>query len=271
MNERDPYNRTRQQGGYNAPRQSEQWQAEPPRQAGAPQQQREQRPSYDDYVREREHAVSSTGEQAYHQPLETSPGDYPARHSPHSYDASYGNAYSSFTSEDYGGRDLYRGMGAGGFYGAGYGMAPSFGTDYMDRHRHERDYDDWRSYGHRRGFLDRARDEVASWFGDEDASRRRDMDHTGRGPSDYVRSDERIREDVNDRLTLDPRIDATNVSVSVSSCEVTLNGTVQDRWAKRRAEDAADRVAGVKHVQNNLRVADAGALSAGKSTGKKTG
>jgi hypothetical protein len=65
---------------------------------------------------------------------------------------------------------------------------------------------DYRSDNNDRGFLDRAGDEVASWFGDEDAARRRDMDarHYGRGPKNYTRSDERISEDVNERLTDDP-------------------------------------------------------------------
>ncbi|HEY0596126.1 SWFGD domain-containing protein, partial [Sphingopyxis sp.] len=52
-----------------------------------------------------------------------------------------------------------------------------------------------------RGFFERAGDEVLSWFGDEEAQRRRERDHRGRGPTDYIRSDDRIREDVNDRLT----------------------------------------------------------------------
>jgi hypothetical protein len=35
---------------------------------------------------------------------------------------------------------------------------------------------------------------------------------------------------------------------------VTLSGTVRDRNEKRRAEDIAESVQGVSHVQNNLRV-----------------
>ena len=35
---------------------------------------------------------------------------------------------------------------------------------------------------------------------------------------------------------------------------VTLDGTVSTRLQKRRAEDCAEDVSGVKHVQNNLRV-----------------
>ncbi len=78
--------------------------------------------------------------------------------------------------------------------------------------------------------------------------------HRGRGPKGYTRSDDRICEDVNDRLSDDPFVDASEIEVSVSSCEVTLTGTVDSRDAKRRAEDIAEQVSGVKHVQNNLRV-----------------
>jgi hypothetical protein len=78
--------------------------------------------------------------------------------------------------------------------------------------------------------------------------------HRGRGPKNYTRSDDRIREDVNDRLTDDPHIDASEIDVKVTSCEVTLTGTVDSREAKRRAEDCVESVSGVKNVQNNLRV-----------------
>lgn len=143
-------------------------------------------------------------------------------------------------------------------YGAGYerqyrgDFAPRGGQDYGDRGSGYRG----RGGSHERGFMERAGDEIASWFGDEEAERRREMDagHRGRGPKNYTRSDERIREDVNDRLSDDPHIDASDIEVSVSSCEVTLDGTVTERFAKRHAEDIAEMVSGVKHVQNNLRV-----------------
>jgi len=79
-------------------------------------------------------------------------------------------------------------------------------------------------------------------------------EHRGRGPKNYTRSDDRIREDVNDRLSDDAWLDATEIEVTVSVCEVTLNGTVNSRDDRRRAEDLAEQVSGVKHVQNNLRV-----------------
>lgn len=114
-----------------------------------------------------------------------------------------------------------------------------------------------------RSWWNRTQDEVSSWFGDEDARRRREWDerqadlkaeHRGHGPKGYRRSDSRIEEDVNDRLTDDPYIDASDIQVSVKDNEVTLSGTILRRQDKRRAEDLAELVSGVTHVQNNLRV-----------------
>jgi len=76
----------------------------------------------------------------------------------------------------------------------------------------------------------------------------------GRGPKGYRRSDERIREDVNDRLGDDYYIDASDIEVMVSNTEVTLTGTVPTRNDKRRAEDIAESVSGVTNVENRLRV-----------------
>jgi hypothetical protein len=50
--------------------------------------------------------------------------------------------------------------------------------------------------------------------------------------------------------------------VEVSGREVTLSGQVDSRMAKRRAEDIAESVSGVTHVQNNLRVRSSGEGSA---------
>jgi hypothetical protein len=77
---------------------------------------------------------------------------------------------------------------------------------------------------------------------------------SGRGPRGYQRSDERIREDVCDRLTQHGQIDAGEVDIQVSDCEVTLTGSVNSREAKRMAEDTAESVAGVREVHNQLRV-----------------
>lgn len=78
--------------------------------------------------------------------------------------------------------------------------------------------------------------------------------HTGRGPKNWQRSDDRIREEVNERLTDHPEIDATEIDVQVKNGEVTLTGTVDERRAKRLAEDIAEEISGVKEVHNQLRV-----------------
>lgn len=71
----------------------------------------------------------------------------------------------------------------------------------------------------------------------------------------WQRSDERIREDVCGYLSAHPGIDTTDMEVNVSDAEVTLEGTVDDRFEKRMAEDLAEAVSGVRDVHNRLRVA----------------
>ena len=78
--------------------------------------------------------------------------------------------------------------------------------------------------------------------------------YSGRGPKGYKRSDDRIREDVSDRLMDDHRVDASDITVEVKDGEVTLTGTVSDREQKRCAEELVERVNGVKDVNVNLRV-----------------
>ena len=76
----------------------------------------------------------------------------------------------------------------------------------------------------------------------------------GYGGEGWERSDERIREDVCDRLAQHGYVDASDIDVRVSDCEVTLEGSVRERQEKRIAEDVAERVAGVRDVHNLLRV-----------------
>ena len=78
--------------------------------------------------------------------------------------------------------------------------------------------------------------------------------HVGKGPKGWQRSDERIREDVNEALTRHPGIDASEIEVRVQGGEVTLTGTVTDRQTKRQAEEVVERVFGAKDVQNQIRV-----------------
>jgi hypothetical protein len=84
-------------------------------------------------------------------------------------------------------------------------------------------------------------------------------DHAGKGPRNYRRSDRRIAEDVSDLLTDDNFLDASNIEVAVDAGEVLLQGTVDSRADKRRAEDLALSVKGVADVRNSLRLEDGNA------------
>ena len=114
--------------------------------------------------------------------------------------------------------------------------------------------EDDRGHSGGRNFLERATDKLSSWFGYDEDQRRASGGHRGRGPQGYKRSDERITEEVHERLTDDPWLDASHIQVAVSGGEVTLTGTVEDREAKHRAERIVEDLSGVHHVQNNLRV-----------------
>lgn len=76
--------------------------------------------------------------------------------------------------------------------------------------------------------------------------------YAGRGPRSYERSRERILEDVNEALTRDPDLDATDIEVEVEDGEVTLRGSVKTREDRRHAEDVAAAVAGVRDVHNRI-------------------
>ncbi|MBM0106032.1 BON domain-containing protein [Steroidobacter sp. S1-65] len=76
----------------------------------------------------------------------------------------------------------------------------------------------------------------------------------GKGPKGYTRSDQRLIELICDRLTDDPHIDASEISVEVRNGEATLTGSVRDRQAKWRAEDLVESCSGVSAVHNRLRV-----------------
>ncbi|HEX6623024.1 MAG TPA: BON domain-containing protein, partial [Pyrinomonadaceae bacterium] len=191
------------------------------------------------------------------------------------YDRGYESGYEGEDDRDYG-RDAERDRARGTQTDYGRTSSRFFGRgggEYEGRYARGYDEDDDEERGARRydddderregrggrGWLDRVSDEVASWFGDREAVRRRRLDEKrarrrGRGPKGYRRSDARIGEDINDRLSDQDYLDASEVVVVVNGGEVTLDGTVETRYDKRLAEDIAESVYGVTHVQNNLRV-----------------
>lgn len=176
-------------------------------------------------------------------------------------------------SQDFGERGYDRGFNQG--YGQHYGREydqdrgrQSFGRDYnQDRWRsggqgyggesyssqnygREYDQDRWRSGGQNYG--GESYSMPASWSYTEVWLIPGPF--TGRGPKGYQRSDDRMREDLCDRLSQHGQIDAGDIDVQVKDGEVTLSGTVDNRAAKRMAEDVAESVQGVREVHNQLRV-----------------
>ncbi|HET9344876.1 MAG TPA: BON domain-containing protein [Candidatus Limnocylindrales bacterium] len=107
----------------------------------------------------------------------------------------------------------------------------------------------------------------AAWTGRQGTQQpsRTGRGYAGLGPKGYQRSDQRIQEEISDRLMADDRIDASDIEVQVTDGEVTLSGRVDDRAAKRRAEDLAESVMGVRDVMNQVRVTTAQGSPKGSS------
>lgn len=118
---------------------------------------------------------------------------------------------------------------------------------------------DWARDPHRGFGGDYARDGGWSGGGRADDFVREEplpRSYRGRGPKNWRRDDEQIRELVNERLTDDHDVDATDIDVVVADAEVTLQGAVRSRMEKRIADDIAWSVAGVHDVHNRLRIED---------------
>jgi hypothetical protein len=77
--------------------------------------------------------------------------------------------------------------------------------------------------------------------------------YRGLGPKGYTRSDERLTEEICERLTEHPRIDASDIDVQVNQGEVTLTGNVRDRTTKWQVEDLVMSCRGARDVHNHLR------------------
>ena len=188
----------------------------------------------------------------------------------------FGRYYGRFgRMEGVGSAAGYSGMGgpgwtAGGFGDPGYGTSGFGSSDYGTSRSagyHTRPSSEpmpmsreggrgWQEPDYSRAGYGRP---AERWDGDSRASYERSNigPYAGRGPRGYQRSDERIREEVSERLTDDDRIDASGIEVAVAGGEVTLTGTVESRRMKRHAEDLAESVRGVRDVHNQLRVGEA--------------
>ncbi|HKP80026.1 MAG TPA: BON domain-containing protein, partial [Phenylobacterium sp.] len=190
-------------------------------------------------------------------------GAAPGRYETGRYDTE-GRRFGSYEADQRWAREMRRPVsgGTGGYdYERGYGDA---GREYRDRYQSHDRGREMEERAHDAGdFFRRTGRKISNWFSDvagegaygEDRQRYEEFRGArGRGPKGYQRSDERISEEVHQRLTDDPWLDATEINCSVSGGEVTLSGTVDSREAKHRAERIVEDLSGVKHVQNNLRI-----------------
>lgn len=102
-------------------------------------------------------------------------------------------------------------------------------------------------------------------FGGSSSTRR------SRGPKGYTRSDDRIKEDLSDRLMQSDIVDASDVEIEVKDGVVTLSGTIDSRQSKYFLDELAESVGGVKDVNNQLRVKRSDTSSSESSTTSSSG
>jgi osmotically-inducible protein OsmY len=69
------------------------------------------------------------------------------------------------------------------------------------------------------------------------------------------RSDDKIHQEIWELLTHNADLDATGIELHVEGGEVTLTGTVDSRDVRWLTEDLVNSVAGVREVNNRLKVA----------------
>lgn len=193
------------------------------------------------------------------------------------YDREFGRGYERGLGYDYGrhaGSQAREGYTRPGVYDASFERGAYRDTDYDDRNDRRNTWGS-RTYGSEsigRGWdydrdFERGRGDFSSGEGRPyagsrglETGQREDLygsgtgPYVGRGPKGYSRSPERIHEDVCERLTHHGRIDATHIDIRVDGDEVTLEGEVDSRSAKRLAESLAEEVRGVRDVHNRLKV-----------------
>lgn len=160
----------------------------------------------------------------------------------------YGRGYG----RDFGGAGANQGF--DGSYGRGYGgsVGPS---DYREGFGGEAYGGGMSAADYARSFGGRGEDfggDDRSWI-DEQADRRSEPSNAGRGPKGWARSDQRIREEVCERLLHDPLLDARGIEVEVQAGVVSLTGEAPGASDVAHAEMLARGAPGVTEVRNELR------------------
>jgi BON domain len=145
----------------------------------------------------------------------------------------------------------YYGTGAPGWGGPGFGggaYAYGYGPRYPTR-AVESEYSDESAVGYGgssgRGYGRAGGYSRPSGYGTRQYAR---------GPKGYQRSDERLKEDISERLMEAYDIDSSEVTVDVKGAKVFLEGVVPSRHMKHVIEDMVDACPGVQDIENRIRV-----------------
>ena len=161
----------------------------------------------------------------------------------------FGGEYegSRYGGSQYGGqsgRGSYGSMGSPTSSRRGYS---SFGEPNFHGGRDERDEETWNRSGSEWSGMSQG-------FGrSEQRSMSSGSSRTNRGPKNYKRSDERIKEDVCDRLSQSD-LNCEDVEINVKNGEVTLTGTTDSGHERREIERVAETIPGVQDVTNQIRI-----------------
>lgn len=196
----------------------------------------------------------------------------------------YADVGRPWSEEQQSGPDYY---GTGSHYGGGYGTAAgtratsegwSGASQYGQGGWSEQGADWLPESGGERGYgWQRSSHELGSQSFGAGGRQQSPGSFRGRGPRGYARSDERLKEMICERLTDDPSIDASEITIEVTQQVVKLTGTVDDRRTKYEVEELVERFGGVKDIDNQLRVQSSGSRSggqgqqAGSTTGSTSG
>lgn len=136
------------------------------------------------------------------------------------------------------------GWGGPGFTGGGYGWGEGSRSQHLPL---EGDYSDESTLS----YEDQIRRDYRAGGGGAGRARRRYPP----GPKGYQRSDERMKEDISERLYRAYHVDSSEVTVEVRGGKVTLEGMVPSRHMKHAIEDMVDDCPGVMEIDNRIRVA----------------
>ena len=90
------------------------------------------------------------------------------------------------------------------------------------------------------------------WSADPRSESSREKHFHGKGPRNFSRTDEFLREEVCEAFLRDSELDPREIDVTVYDGIVTLEGSVRAREDRYLAEDLARDVSGVKEVNNLL-------------------